>query len=267
MKLIASAANPAFKRWLRAAASARFGREQGIALAEGLHLAEAALQAGVEIETLLLRRGADRATIDPLVDRARAQGTACIELSADLYDRLDLVRNGVGLSVVLRIPQTAAPQAGGDLLFLDGVQDPGNAGGLMRTALAAGVSSVVFGPGSAGPWSSKVLRAAQGAHFALRLADAVPVAEAKKRFGGLWVAAAAHGAASLWDARLPAGPVAWVFGAEGQGLSVEALQAVDLSVTIPLQRPAESLNVAAAAAVCLFERRRRLAEPAEGPPD
>jgi TrmH family RNA methyltransferase len=107
-------------------------------------------------------------------------------------------------------------------------------------------------------WAPKVLRAAQGAHFALRLHEQVTPAQLGRLGAVRWIATAAHRAQSLWNVGLPRGPVGWMFGSEGRGLSPQAEAMCTLRVTIPIGPAVESLNVATSAAVCLFERRRRL---------
>ena len=259
MKSIASAANPAFKAWLRLATQPREARAQGRALAEGVHLAQAALDAAMAIEGVLLRRGAASAEAARLAESAMARGAAGYELAAALFDRVSPVEHGAGLIFVVRIPSHPLPaRARRDMLYLDGVQDPGNAGTLLRTAAAAGIEDVLAGPSTAALWAPKTLRAGQGAQFRLRLHERVEAGMLKEVMDGAWIAAEASGGEPLWSARFPAGPLGWVFGAEGTGLSATARAACALAVSIPIDGAVESLNVAAAAAVCLFERRRRL---------
>ena len=259
MKLITSAANPAYRRWLRLATAPRAVRVEGATLAEGVHLAAAALAAGASVEAVLLRRG-ERA---PDVAEVLAQtGSApAYELAAELYDRLGLVERGAGVTLVVRLPDEGRASGAGDALYLEAIQDPGNAGTVLRIAAAAGVRQVFAGLGTASLWSPRVLRAGQGAHFRLRLVEDLAVTELPERFDGPWIGTVVREAPSLWEAALPASPVGWMLGNEGQGLSSAALAQCALRVRIPLETAVESLNVAAAAAVSLFERRRRLAAP------
>ncbi|MFN9212538.1 MAG: TrmH family RNA methyltransferase [Betaproteobacteria bacterium] len=259
MKLITSAANPAYRRWLRLATVPRAVRAEGATLAEGLHLAAAALAANAAVEAVLLRRGERASEVAALV--AQTTPAPVYELSAELFDRLGLVERGVGLALVLRLPTVAAPPAAGDAIYLEGVQDPGNAGTLLRLAAAAGVRQVYAGPGTAALWSPRVLRAGPGAHFRLHLDEDVALDSLPTRLAGPWIGTVVRDAPPLWETALPAGPLGWMFGSEGQGLSAPALARCALRVRIPLAAAVESLNVAAAAAVCLFERQRRLSAP------
>jgi TrmH family RNA methyltransferase len=254
VKSITSASNPSFQLWARLASAPRAVREQRLTLAEGLHLAEAALAADWSIEAVLLRRGARGATLDALLARLAAPQ---FELAADLYDRLALAEHGTGLALLLRLPADDAGAPDTDALYLDGIQDPGNAGTVLRTAAAAGLRRVLAGPGTAALWAPKALRAGQGAHFRLHLAEGIVPAALPDHLHGAWIATVVRNAPSLWQTPLPDGPIGWVLGSEGQGISAAALAACALRVQIPVSSAVESLNVAAAAALCLFERQRR----------
>jgi TrmH family RNA methyltransferase len=176
-----------------------------------------------------------------------------------LFDRLSPVEHGVGLMLVVEVPAFTLPVATAhDLVYLDGIQDPGNVGTLLRTAAAAGVQSVLSGPTAAALWAPKTLRAAQGAHFRLRLHEQVAAEALPAMLDGPWLGADAMAGTPLWSTALPERAVGWIFGAEGAGLSPAARAVCRQCIRIPLDAAAESLNVAAAAAICLFERRRRL---------
>jgi TrmH family RNA methyltransferase len=261
MNRIDSAANPRYRAWLKLATQARQVRAQRLTLAEGAHLAQAWLDAGAAIDTVLLRAGADTVARDALLP-ALASRAPVVELAATLYDALGLVEHGIGLTLVVPVPAPPAPPPpgdAGDALYLDGVQDPGNVGALLRVAAAAGVRRVLASALTAALWAPKVLRAAQGAHLALALHEPVS-AEDLPRWAPHWIGTALDGA-PLWQATWPAGPVGWIVGAEGGGMSAATRAACAQTVRIPIARDVESLNVAAAAAVCLFERQRRRVAP------
>jgi len=262
MKSITSAANPAFKAWLRLSEHPREVRAQSRSLAEGVHLAQAALDASIKIEAVLLRHGTASAEVQRLAEAAMATGASGYELAASLYDRVSPVEHGAGLMLVATVPQPPLPtKARRDMLYLDGVQDPGNVGTLLRTAAAAGIGDVLASPATAALWAPKTLRAGQGAQFRLRLHEHVAAGSLPGLLAGVWIGADARGGEPLWSTPLPAGPVGWIFGGEGAGLSEAARTVCRRLVSIPIEAAVESLNVAAAAAVCLFERRRRLCSP------
>jgi TrmH family RNA methyltransferase len=259
VRTISSPANGGFRAWLRLATQPRAAREQRRALAEGLHLAEAALDGGARVESVLLRHGARGREIDRLVVRAISGGAVGYELTAALFDRISPVEHGVGLMLVVETPLLPPPVAADhDLVYLDGVQDPGNVGTVLRTAAAAGIKMVLSGPSAAALWAPKTLRAAQGAHFRLLLHEQIAADALPAMLDGPWLGADAKSGTPLWSTSLPNRALGWIFGAEGAGLSAAARAVCGQCVCIPLDAAAESLNVAAAAAVCLFERRRRL---------
>jgi TrmH family RNA methyltransferase len=143
------------------------------------------------------------------------------------------------------------------MVYLDGVQDPGNVGALIRTAAAAGVRHVLASEGTAALWSPRVLRAAMGAHFRIGLHERVTPAQLPGVLEGDWFAAVAHDGSALWQAPLIGPALGWIFGAEGCGPSAQALAVARRQVRINTATAVESLNVGAAAAVCLFERLRQ----------
>ena len=160
------------------------------------------------------------------------------------------------LSMLAPWPQASnGVQEGVATVVMDRLQDPGNVGSILRSAAALGVRQVLALQGTVALWSAKVLRAGMGAHFGLRLVEGLQVADLKPLAAQL-VLTTSHGSRLLHEAPLPAAP-AWVFGHEGAGVD-EALAALGhLRVTIPQPGGQESLNVAAAAAVCLYEGARR----------
>lgn len=257
MTRIVSADNPLVRRLRRLAESPRASRAAGRTLAEGLHLVEAALAAGRTMHLVALR-GAATAPARALAERAALRGARVVELAAALYDRIAPVEHGVGLLAEIDVAAPPLPQRlAADAVYLDGIQDPGNAGALLRTAAAAGVRHVAASSGTVYLWAPKVLRAAMGAHFALALYEDVTPDAAAGAFAAERLAADAHGAASLYAPGWGAAPTLWFFGAEGAGLSPEAVELAQRRLRIPVSDAVESLNVAAAAAVCLFEQRRR----------
>jgi len=141
-------------------------------------------------------------------------------------------------------------------IYLHEIQDPGNLGTILRTAAAAGVPEVLLTPGCAQAWAPRVLRAAMGAHFGLAIREGVDVAAALAGYPGQILAADLRDSVELYDLDLR-GPVAWLFGSEGQGLSAAVAGLATGRVLIPMPGGMESLNVGVAAGVCLFEQLRQ----------
>lgn len=145
------------------------------------------------------------------------------------------------------------------LVAADRIQDPGNAGMLLRTADASGAAAVFFGEGSADPFSPKVVRSTAGSLFHLPIATRVPLTEliqALRQRGIACAATSGYAAQSLFDFHVPA-RLAWLMGNEAHGLTPDLLAGADHQIAIPLQGRAESLNLAAAATLCLFESARQ----------
>lgn len=264
MKVIASRQNPRFKE-LRSLAE--HPRRHGAALADGIHLVATCIERGIAIKQLIISEGGSKnAEVGQLLDRAA--GIDCLPLSDALYREVTGIGAPTGIAAVIEIPVLPEAPLQGDVVLLDAVQDAGNVGAILRTAAAAGVRDVLLGPGCAGAWSMKVLRAAQGAHFSLSIREQADLEMAAAGHGGLTVATVPKGGVEIHDADF-SDPVCWLFGNEGAGLSPTLLSAARLRVTIPLAAGTESLNVAAAAAICMFEarRQRRAAKrPARGGP-
>lgn len=230
-------------------------RRQGFALADGIHLVATCLARGVAVRELLV---SDSGLHNPeIADLLRsAAGIDRLVLRDSLFREVSGVSTPTGIAAVIPIPAPSPMAIRGDVLLLDAVQDAGNVGTLLRTAAAAGVSEVLLGPGCAGAWTARVLRAGQGAHFSLAIREQVDMAAALAASRATSIATVARDGASLYDVHLD-GPLLWMVGNEGAGLSASLTAAADLRVTIPLAAGTESLNVAAAAAICLFEARRR----------
>jgi len=257
VKLLTSEANPLFRGWLRLAGKPRSARDLGQTLAEGLHLAQAALDAKWPVAAALLRRRSSGSGIDRVIDQLPA-AVERFQLSAPLFDRLSPVEHGVGLILVVPVRAASVPVAAAeDLVYLDSIQDPTNVGALLRTAAAAGVRYVLCGPTTAWAWAPRSMRSAMGAHFRLKICEAVSPAALASALDGAWIGAVVRQAPSLWVSSFPRPAVGWAFGSEGAGLSAAVQAQCALQVRIPLEQDSESLNVAAAAAICLFERKRR----------
>lgn len=266
MKTITSRDNPALKALRALLGDARRQREEGCTVLEGPHLVAAALDHGVRPDLVVVSEGAlTHAEVEALLVRLAGVETLC--LPDALFCSLSALAAPLGILARIAVPGRAADPAGavpsaptfavtGDCLLLDAVQDAGNVGTLLRTAAAAGVRDVLLGPGCAGAWTPRVLRAAQGAHFSLAIRERADLEGFLRTYAGLSVATVARDGVSLYDLDC-AGPVAWLFGNEGQGVSSALLAAARRCVTIPLAPGCESLNVAAAAAICLFEMRRQ----------
>jgi TrmH family RNA methyltransferase len=255
VKRIESRDNATFKDLRDLAGDARRQRREGRALLDGPHLVGAALDHGLMPELVAVSESA--ASLPEVAALlARMPGVPALCLRDALFRELSELATPVGLLARIAVPGASQVIPTGDCLLLDAVQDAGNVGTLLRTAAAAGVRDVLLGPGCAGAWTPRVLRAAQGAHFALNIREGVELAGFLREYPGVSVAAVAHDGIPLYELDC-AVPTAWLFGNEGAGIAPELVAACARRATIPLAPGSESLNVAAAAAVCLFEMRRQ----------
>lgn len=256
MKPIHSKDNPTFKKILRVAQGRKLGQSPLIWL-EGIHLSQAWLDAGYGFEYALFDESRLEQDHQLQALARRTVNGENLALSSVLMRQLSQVEHGQGVGLVVTAPcSVLAQQIDHDCVYLDRVQDPGNVGTLLRTMAAAGVQHAYLSPGCAWAWSQKVLRSAQGAHFALQIHEGVALEDFIVRLAIPLYATALEQAQSLYRVAI-APQTAWVFGNEGQGVAPELLQAAQQRVFIPQVETVESLNVAAAAAICLFEQRRQ----------
>jgi len=172
-----------------------------------------------------------------------------------LFDALSGLESPAPIGFLLALPDEGAVQPGVPTLVLDRLQDAGNVGSLLRSASALGMPQVLALKGTAALWSPKVLRAGMGAHFALRLVEGAGP-DALDALGLPLVAASAHAERALDERALP-WPCAWVLGHEGQGVDPALLARCAQTRRIPQPGGEESLNVAAAGAICLYESLRQ----------
>jgi TrmH family RNA methyltransferase len=255
MPRISSQDNPRLKEATRLLASSRERRKLGRCVLEGAHLVGVYLAKHGAPESLIVA-GSVVATpeINALVAAMPPSRVATIDAPA--WTELTQLPIDVGVLAVVPAPRPEFRRAANFCLLLEDIQDPGNVGSILRTAAAAGVAQVFLSKGCAFAWSPKVLRAGQGGHFHLEIFEDVDLVEWARNFRGALVAAVTHGGASLFEATLAA-PVAVAIGNEGAGLSAALRSAATCRVSIPMPGGFESLNAAAAAAICLFECTRQ----------
>lgn len=232
---------------------------EGLAAAESLHLFHEAQRREGFIERVLLAESA-AAELLPEIERA---GIAANVVAEELFVEIATTENSQGVIALVRLDETPIASMQGRLVVLDGVQDPGNAGTIVRAAEAFGAAGIVFAKGSASPYNPKTLRAAAGSLFRLPFADRVEGKRAIEQIQDsgrkLWAASSQDGT-PLAEARI--GDDAIVVGSEAHGPSQAVLAAAE-SLHIPTTG-VESLNAAMAATVILYEARRRESSGEEG---
>ena len=256
MKHITSRGNALYKSLLKLAHSSRERRKKRQALLDGTHLVAAYCTSFGLPQTLVLSAtGLQHQEIRSLL-RQRPELKPVV-LADPLFRQISPVTAPTGILAVVHVPERVAhPQDARFCVLLEELQDAGNLGSILRCAAAAGADAAYLSKNCAFAWSPKTLRAAMGAHFHLCLAENADLAEVAKKFRGKLVAAEPRGKESLYEVDLR-GAVAFIIGNEGTGLSETLLKLAHHRVNIPMPGTIESLNAAAAAAVCLFEKVRQ----------
>jgi TrmH family RNA methyltransferase len=220
-------------------------RKQGRVWLEGDHLCRAALARGLKPVIAVFSE-----SFWPHVKVEWAQAAIKnIVIPDALLPEISGLESPARMGFVLELPSTPPLQADVASVILDRVQDAGNVGSILRSAAAFGFSQIIALKGTAALWSPKVLRAGMGAHFALRLVEGVEPGALAALTLPIVVTSSHHGS-FLHQQKLPM-PCVWAMGHEGQGVSDELMARASLKVRIDQPGGEESLNVAAAAAICL----------------
>lgn len=256
-KHITSRDNPIFKHFKKLADNARERRRESSTLLDGVHLIEAYLQVFGEPKTLIIPEGKSSLEATQLLQQL--QDVSTVMLPTLMFAELTPVASSTGILALVEIPQLPIPPQADFVLMLEDIQDPGNMGSMLRTAAAAGVQVVYLSKGCTDAWSPKALRGGQGAQFVLPIMEQADLQQQLSNFSGKRYAMTMHGQ-SLYTQDLSTHSL-FVIGNEGAGISQGIIQAVDTEITIPMANThslaVESLNAAAATAICLFECQRQ----------
>ena len=260
-ELITSAANPVVKR-MRLLGDRKHRRHEGAFVVEGIQPVWQAVEAGAEVEVLVVAPALLGPRAAELVAAQEAAGTRVAWVSGELFARLSVRDGPSGLAAIVRarVPGLAGLPVTPDAVFvaLHEVGNPGNLGTIIRTADAAGAAGVVLVGPAADPFDPAAVKASMGALFAVRVARAADPAEFFAWTAGSGVAVittSAKAERSFWEAGYPR-PLALLLGAEGAGLPDDVLAAGDAQVRIPMTGTAESLNLAVAAGLLLYQARK-----------
>jgi RNA methyltransferase, TrmH family len=227
-------------------------RKLGQIWLEGDHLIRAALDKGLLLQDVLVARASEH---DPQLRPLLQAASRLLVVDDRLWRDLSSLASPPPIAALVALPEAVPIEPEQGTVVLERIQDAGNLGSILRSAAAFGVPQVIALGGCASLWSPKVLRAGMGAHFALRLVESAdPGQLAELRVPML--ATSSHASVRLTNATLPH-PCAWVFGHEGQGVSASLAQRCAMQLAIPQPGGEESLNVAAAAAICLYQSMRQ----------
>ena len=256
MKAITSRDNARYKALAKLVSSAKERKASGLSILEGAHLLAAYLDSGANADSVAV---SVTALADPQIERLveRAAAAPVTVFGGTLFDSLSSLESAPGVIATVRTPKPKPVPRDADLvLVLEGIQDPGNVGTLLRSAAAAGARHALLCARCAFAWSPKVLRAAMGAHFAMNIVEGADVEAFVREYAGDSVALVPEGGRSLYDLDLTK-RCAILVGNEGAGLSAPLAKAAKARATIPMPGRVESLNAAAAGAGALFEAVRQ----------
>jgi len=257
--MLASTSNPRVKHAIRV----RLGDEPDLLLAEGERLVEELVSSGLPVLRVFHAEAPSARTADILGGLQAAQ-VECLPASGAVMKAISDTVHPQGIIAIAQRPAALTMEAlrasGPSLVvMLEAVQDPGNVGTIIRTAEAAGATALVSLPGTADVYSPKVLRSAMGSAFRLPILNHVTTEElfswAQQR--GVTIAGAAGTGAVDYTDYDWRKPTLLILGNEAKGVSPALLDRCDARVRIPIRPPVESLNVASAAAVLLFEAARQ----------
>jgi TrmH family RNA methyltransferase len=235
----------------------------GAFLVDGVRAVSEALRSSRAVRELFVTAEVARRHPD-LVQAARADGASVLTVTERVVKTLSETAHPQGVIAVVQIPGTDIESVLPDgrlFVLLGAVADPGNAGTVIRTAAAVGADGVVFGRGSVDPYGAKCVRASAGTVLHVPIVTDVDIADVVQRLRatGTQVLATALDGTDLFmlDGQLQR-PTAWLFGGEAHGLNAALVDDADRTVRIPMTAGVESLNLAGAAAVCLYASARAL---------
>jgi TrmH family RNA methyltransferase len=240
----------------------RYRDGEGAVVVEGPHAIGTALDCGVEFEALYISHGA---ASDEVVDAADEAGVEIMFGDRETLDEIADAGTPQGVLAVVRPRVVVLDEvvAHRRVVMLDAVQDPGNAGAIVRTAAAAGFDAVIGGTGTADLWSPKAIRGSAGTVFALDIVRRVDTADALRSLGEAghvrWAATAdgEYAYDEVSDDASSQEALTLVLGSEAHGVSPAGLAEIDRGVRIPMAEPVESLNVAVTAGILLYQLRVR----------
>lgn len=257
MPPIQSPQNPQIKHLSKLITQAKYRRQHAQSVLEGTHLLDAYLNAQHTPEHVYIPESTFRQPeIETLLQRL--PNHLCTPISSEIAQKISHLTHACELITLIRLPENTAAPTSGDCIVLDRVQDPGNLGTVLRSAAAAGIRHIILGEGCADAYAPKVLRAGMGAHFLLRIHERIALSQWCQHYTHPIYATALseHQPRPLYQLNLTA-PCAWMFGNEGAGIAPALIAQATHSVKIPMLGQTESLNIAMAATICLFEQMRQ----------
>lgn len=242
--MITSLQNEQIKTW-RKLHKRKYRHEMNSFLVEGMHLIDEAIKSGAHIEQIIVQEAI------PIPEHWKYH--PLITVSKTVFTSLAQTEKSQGIIAVITM-QKLEKRASGPVLLLDGLQDPGNVGTIIRTADAVGAAEVLIGKGTVDIYNEKVIRATQGSLFHIRITHVdlkEAITQLKMEDYTIW-ASALEDATTLSDAKFTQKD-ALIVGNEGSGISSTSLNLADQIVKVPIYGEAESLNVSVATGILLYE--------------
>lgn len=254
-ELITSDKNQTVKLAKALLTQARQRKKLGLTVLEGTHLIDAALRSDYPFVQILVAESAQtHAEVQQILTRLPTY-TPILTLSDSLYESIRSLGTGIDIMAIVTIPTPRLAAIHEDCLILNDVQDSGNVGTLLRTAAAVGINTILCTSSTAQAWSPKTLRAGMGAQFALTVYEGLSHADILDYVKVPLFATSSHTDTLIYEHDLRA-PMAWIMGHEGQGVCAELMQCAT-PIALPQPNGQESLNVAIAGSLCLYETLRQ----------
>ncbi len=262
MPVITSRDHPLIKQLIKLEGSSQYRKKTHLTLLDGIHLIQIySSTSGAPKNLIVSQSYIDDADNKRFINMffGSTLSNKTIVISNALFREISPVKTPTGILALITIPEMPKKSASGKetlSVLLEAIQDPGNLGSILRSAAAANARDIYLSKQCTDAWSPKTLRAAMGAHFFLRIHETCDLQVIAQQFSGAVIATSIQATKNLFEISL-AGPIAFVFGNEGAGLSKEMIQACTENIAIPMPGKTESLNAAAAAAICFFEKVRQ----------
>lgn len=254
MNFITSLSNSKIKQIVKLANSRARRYEDGLAVIYGKHLVLEALKYDV-LDCVFINYSKYDDYLDIVKDIAADNVYA---ISHEILAKINLSDSLTDIIGLIQIKLSAMSDDiyHDDCVILDNIQDPGNLGTIMRSCTACGIKNVLLSKSCVDPYNLKVLRASQGIQFGLNILNNIDIAKFASEYKYDVIATMPNATESIYQYNLTK-PCAWLFGNEGAGISKDILENITCRLSIPMQNNSESLNVAMASTICLFEMFRQ----------
>lgn len=254
MNLITSISNNKIKQIIKLAASKAYRSELKLAVVYGSHLIEEAIKNNLLYSVFIHQNK----MLDYLPRLKKVSADNIYLISDEVKNKINISDSDADIIGLIQIKTMNISENiyQEDCIIIDSIQDPGNLGTIMRCAVACGVKNIILSKACVDPYNLKVLRASQGIQFKLNIFSSVDLLQFIVKYKHTVIATLPGAKDSIYEYNLRM-PCAWLFGNEGMGISKQLIDNIECQLAIPMQGDSESINVAMAATVCLFEMMRQ----------